>query len=314
MIDLSIIIVNYKTPLITFRCIESIEKNTNIKGGYEIIVVDNNSNDNSEELITAAFSEVIWINKSANDGFGRANNVGITKSQGEYILLLNSDMIIPEGTIETCLNEIEKDSMIGALGCKLLNEDGSFQKSTYPYIADYKGIYRLNLIYDYFNKNEIKPELKIKAIMGSFMLIPTKVLNEVGLFDPDFFMYAEEMDLCYRMAKHGYKINYYDQVFAIHKHGASSSDKDGAYQQNYLSTALLFYKIKGLSGYILYHLIFLLNTITNFFAMWLLDEVWRKTSYWNIQRYYFSNFIYYFGIPFLFSRKVGKGKRLLRRN
>lgn len=311
MTKLSIIIVNYKTPKLTFRCVESIINN--VKIDYEVIIVDNNSNDNSEELITAAFSEVIWINNLRNDGFGRANNIGINQSQGEFVLLLNSDMIIPEGTIEACLAEIEKDNSIGALGCKLLNEDESLQKSVYYHIADFKGILELNLVYDYFFSKNVEQPGPIKAIMGAFMIIPNKVLNEVGLFDPDFFMYAEEMELCHRIAKAGYSINYFDHVIAIHKHGGSSSSIDSANKQNFLSTAFLFYKIKGFWGYLLYHLLFLTNTVVNFIVMWKLTKEWRDTSFWNIQRYYFSNFGYYFSIPLLYTRKIGNGKRLLRR-
>ena len=138
-IELSIVIVNYKTPKLTYRCIDSINKNYN-SNNYEIIVVDNNSGDESKELITSSFLDVKWIDNSKNDGFGRANNIGINHSKGKYILLLNSDILVPKETIESCLNEIKKDAKIGVLGCKLLNEDGSIQKSTYPYIADYEGV------------------------------------------------------------------------------------------------------------------------------------------------------------------------------
>jgi GT2 family glycosyltransferase len=308
---LSIIIVNYKTPDLTFRCIKSIVDNVSID--YEIIIVDNNSKDNSEELITTNFPKIKWINNLNNDGFGRANNIGIKAASGEFVLLLNSDMLILKGTIEACLENVKKDSNIGALGCKLLNEDQSLQKSVYYHIADFEGVLEKNLVYDYLKKPN-KNKKPIKAIMGAFMLIPKKVFGEVGLFDPDFFMYGEEMELCHRISKGGYSINYFDEVVAIHKHGASSSNKDNAHKQNFLSTAFLFFKIRGISGYGLYHLIFIMNTITNFFVMWKLDAEWRKTSFWNVQRYYFSNFKYYLIIPFQFKRKIGNGKRILRRS
>lgn len=310
-VKLSIIIVNFKTPELTLRCVKSIIDN--VKIDYEIILVDNNSQDQSEDLITYTYPNVIWINNPKNDGFGRANNIGISRSKGEYILLLNSDMVILKNTIEECLAKMQKDPSIGALGCKLLNEDQSLQKSVYYHIADFRGLLEKNLVFDYVFNKKIKQKRPIKAIMGAFLMIPKKVLNETGLFDPDFFMYAEEMELCNRISKKGYSINYYDKVVAIHEHGASSSSMDSAYKQNYLSTALLFYKIRGVSGYILYHIIFLINTLINFIFMWKLNAEWRNTSYWNIQRYYFSNFIYYLKIPFLFTRHAGNGKRILRR-
>ncbi|MEY4860818.1 MAG: hypothetical protein RL059_517 [Bacteroidota bacterium] len=109
MLDLSIIIVNYKTPSITVDCIESIYKQ-NSTLNFEIIVVDNDSQDNSETFVTEKFSEVIWINNHSNEGFGRANNIGIKKSKGEFILLLNSDTIIIDNAIQTALSRLKSDT------------------------------------------------------------------------------------------------------------------------------------------------------------------------------------------------------------
>lgn len=307
--QLSIVIVNYKTPSLTNRCLSSIiDLNINNKD-YEIIVIDNNSEDDSEELITNSFPQVIWVNNHINEGFGRANNIGINKAKGDYILFLNSDMVILDGTIEQCLFFLKENKQIGALGCKLINEDGSLQKSTYPYIADYKGLLEKNLAYDKFFKDQNQT---IKGLMGSFLLIPINVISKVGGFDPDFFMYSEEMELCYRISKSGFKIVYFDKVKAVHVHGASSTNKRWATRQNYLSNALLFYKIKGVFGYILYHLLFITNSFTNFILMWLLDKNYR-TDYFHIQLDYFSNFIQYLTIPILYKKKLGDGKRQLRK-
>ncbi|OFX32464.1 MAG: hypothetical protein A2X08_00620 [Bacteroidetes bacterium GWA2_32_17] len=310
-IKLSIIIVNYKTHQLTILCIQSIF-NTVKEINYEVIVVDNNSDDDSEKQIKKNFPQVIWIQKKENDGFGRANNVGIKHSKGKYILLLNSDIILLTNTVEKCLNVIRNDKSIGILGCKLLNEDGTIQKSTYTGNGNATDILKDNLLLDYIFKLH-KKKKKIKALMGSFILIPKVVLDKVGWFDSDFFMYSEDIDLCRRIGKQGYKIFYYNEVQAIHKHGASSLNKDWAIKQNYLSNALLQYKSYGIFNYLLYHVIFFVNTLTNLFAMWFLDETYRK-GFWLEQNYYFSNILCYFAIPFLFKRKIGIGKRLFRRN
>ena len=304
---LSIIIINYKTPQLTIRCLDSIY--SNFTDNAEIIVIDNYSDDNSLEIIHSKYPDVKLIQNDVNEGFGRANNKGIKESSGEYILLLNSDMVIPTGTIEACIHRISQDKKIGVLGCKLVNEDGSFQKSTYS-IASIRKLLDSNLLINYIFP--LKKE-KIEAVMGSFMLIPRFVFNEIGLFDPDFFMYSEELELCNRINKAGYKVCYYDAVYAIHKHEGSSENKDWNNKQRFLSNALLFYKVKGFLGYCMYNFVFILNCFCNFFLMWFLDSKYRK-SYFKTQKYYFSNVVYYFLIPFLFTKQMGDGKRLLRRS
>ncbi|MBS4014676.1 MAG: glycosyltransferase family 2 protein [Bacteroidetes bacterium] len=291
---LSVIIINYKTPDLLLRCINSIKLPKSIPN--EIIVIDNASNDDSKQIVTNQFPNIIWIQNPINEGFGRANNIGVSIAKGEYLLLLNSDMILQENTILCCLQEVKKHPQIGVLGCKLLNEDGSFQKSMFS-VASFRKLIDQNLIFNYFLP--LKKE-KEDAVMGSFMMIPKKVFQEVGGFDPDFFMYSEELELCHRISKAGYKIYYFDKATAIHKHGGSISNKSWGNKQRYLSNALLFYKVRGLFGYLLYHKLFIGNAVTNFFAMWLLDKEYRK-SFYKEQKYYFSNFVYYLKIPFLYS-------------
>jgi len=218
-------------------------------------------------------------------------------------------MVLLPNTVGECIKQIKTDNSIGVLGCTLLNEDGTVQKSTYQYISEYLGIIEKNLVFDYFIK---KGPVKIQGLMGSFLLVPKSVLDIVGGFDPEFFMYSEEMELCYRIAKAGYKIEYFDKVQAIHKNGASSN-KDWALKQNLLSNALLFYKIRGFVGYLVYHILFLINTLTNFFVMWKIGTGYRK-HYFNLQKAYFSNFMYYWIIPLFYSRSGKHVKRQLKRN
>jgi len=306
--DLSIIIVNYKTPELTLQCIESIKNSAYQSVDYEIIVVDNHSEDNSQALLTNYFSDVVWINNPVNEGFGRANNKGINQTKGEYILLMNSDIIVLPNAIEKCMEHIKQENTIGALGCQLLNENGGVQKSWFN-VAGYSEMLNRNLFIDKFFRLEDKGE---KAIMGSFLLFPRNVLQKTGLFDPDFFMYCEELELGHRILKAGFKIEQNTDVSVIHKHGASSNPS-WATRQKLLSTALLFYKVHGFWGYLLYHSISILNSITNFLLMWFIEKPYR-IDYFSAQKAYFSNTFYYFSIPFLFNRNLGNGKRMLKRN
>lgn len=307
--ELSIIIVNYKTPELTIRCIASIYDTITIKE-FEIVVIDNCSMDDSEKQITSQFPNIIWINNSENSGFGRANNIGVKKAKGEYLLFLNSDMLVLKNTINTCLDYIKSNSNIGVLGCKLLNEDGTLQKSIYHYVGDYMGVLQNNLIVDYF----LKPKpIKIKAVMGAFMLIPKSVFNELNGFDPDFFMYAEELDLCRRIGSNGYQIHYLETAIAIHKHGGSSADSDWSQKQNYLSNALLYLKVKGTMGYIFYHFLYHCTFITNVLLLWKMNKIYR-VDFLEDQKMYFANYVNYIKIPFLYSTLFGNGKRILKRN
>src|SRR5690625_224040 len=195
---LSIIIINYKTPDLTSRCIDSIYK-SDISFPFEIIVVDNNSQDNSKNIVITMFPDIKWIQNSYNSGFGRANNLGVKQAKGEFILLLNSDMLLlPDQNLNVLLNRIKDNSKIGVIGCKLLNEDGSFQKSYYYDIGTLKRELRNNVLWYKLMKPVPK---RLDAVMGSFMLFRKTDFEKLEGFDEDFFMYAEELELCMRFKR-----------------------------------------------------------------------------------------------------------------
>jgi GT2 family glycosyltransferase len=307
---LSIIIVNYNTKELTSRCIESIY--STFYGDFEIIVVDNNSVDNSARFLKGKFPRISIIENRENEGFGRANNKGVKVAQGEYVLLLNSDMIVQEQTIEECLKHIEKYPEIGALGCKLLNEDGSTQKSVYYYTGEYLGILKDNILLD---KIKLFKPKEIKAIMGAFMLFRKEDFYKAGGFDPDFFLYSEELELCNRLLKLGKTMCYYTDACAIHKHQGSSTDSKSTLRQRFLSHALMIYKIKGIAGYYLYLIVQVFNITTNFMCMWFVNKSYRK-DYIKGFFYLTSNFYSIFGrmllLPFKFSRNRGDGRKMLK--
>lgn len=298
--QLSIIIVHYKTLDLTQRCLESLSASLNDE--MEVIIVDNNSQDGAEKVIKTVFPSVKWITNTTNEGFGRANNVGATEAKGEFLLLLNSDMLIPEGSIEYCLEKIKKDTTIGALGCKILNEDKSVQRSRFYNVANYKDILHTNLIYDKF----FQPKRgDLDAILGAFMLIPTVAFRKIKGFDPDFFMYSEELELCYRLRTGGYRIVYSKEVYVIHKHGGSTNDSKWSLKQKNVSNALLYKKTKGTAGYLLFNALFVLNSLSNFFVMWFIDENYRK-GYWKQQRLYLYTLRYFFLIIFNYGKSESK--------
>ncbi|MDD3305670.1 MAG: glycosyltransferase family 2 protein [Acetobacterium sp.] len=235
--DLSIIIVNYRTEELTSNCIDSVIK-SNTKGlNYEIILIDNASEDGSIEAIEKQFPEVKIIKNTENLGFSKANNIGIEASTGEYLLLLNSDTIVDLNTLKDAMAFIRDHKHIGALGCKVLLPSGKLDpacKRSFP--TPLNGLYHsLNLdmafpestrfgAYNLTYVDENKT-CSIDCIMGAFMLVPRTVIDVVGMLDEDFFMYGEDIDWCYRIKQAGYQIMYYPEVRIFHHKKASGIGK-----------------------------------------------------------------------------------------
>jgi len=243
IMDLSIIIVNYRTYHLTKQAIESVIRKDH-PFSYEIFLVDNASGDGSLKKLQKDFREetdnglIRFIANKENKGFAYANNVAITKSKAEYVLLLNSDTVIVDACLEKCLNYMQKDDKIGALGCKVVLPDGTLDKACRRSFPDINvsfyhmsGLSRLfpkskqfgkyNLTY--MDENET---YEIECLVGAFMLVRCKVIKQIGLMDERFFMYGEDIDWCYRIKSAGWKIVYYSDAEIIHYKGASSNIKE----------------------------------------------------------------------------------------
>lgn len=254
---LSIIIVNYNTYELTKQTINSIvEKEHPFQ--YEILLVDNASSDGSIERLQEEFTSYIYqgilqvfINKT-NLGFAKANNIGMKIAKGEYILLLNSDTVINENCLELCLAQIKKDIKIGALGCKVVLSDGTLDhackrgfptpKASLYYLLK---LHKKNPIkygqYDALHLHEDETG-EVDCLMGAFMLMPKNVLDKVGLLDEDFFMYGEDINLCYRIKKAGFKILYYPKAQITHYKGGSSKKKRTKVIYDFHQAMWIFYK------------------------------------------------------------------------
>lgn len=296
MPEISIIIVNYKTPLVLVDCIQSIYQDTK-DISYEIIVVDNNSEDNSMDLVTSKFEEVIWIQNEQNEGFGRANNIGIEKAIGAFILLLNSDTILKENAIQKMLEKAKIEGEdFGAATCQLINPDGSKQKSTFSKNASFKEILGYNVILDKLLPSLNSQSNEINAIHGACMIFKKSAMSQIGFFDTDFFLYSEEFEWCYRMKKAGKTLKFYPDIQIIHLEEGSSISKKWNVKQRYLSTALLFKKTKGNLGFLLFIFLHLFNTCSNFLILWKMDKNFRsdffrsQSFFWKMTPWYFKIF------------------------
>ncbi|MFL9650015.1 glycosyltransferase family 2 protein [Exiguobacterium chiriqhucha] len=218
----SIIIVNWNGEKILKNCIKSIKKNCKNEM-YEIIVVDNNSSDNSVQSIKNNFPDVKIIENKKNEGFAKANNIGFLEAQGEYILLLNSDTLFLDDNISITTNFMNENKHISMLGVKLLNENFSLQKSCFklPTLLSYSFEYILRYRYSQNHNYDVKNE--VECISGAYMLIRKSTIDELGLFDEQYYFYQEDTDLCKKFKTNNKIIFYIPFSEVIHLGGASTA-------------------------------------------------------------------------------------------
>jgi len=259
--DLSIVIVNYNTKEITADCLDSLKKNT--KGiDCEVIVVDNNSSDGSIPMLRkrAKRKEIILIANNENLGFGKANNMGIKIAKGRYVLLLNSDTIISENILFEMVGWMDSHKNADISTCALKNKDGTYQGTggSFPdifrvfawmfFIEDipvldkiikpYHPMHPVSPIYK--GSDSFEQSAQRDWITGAFMLFRSDVFKKIGVFDEDFFMYVEEVELCYRARKKGLSIWYLPKWSITHFGGASGVGKFSLIQE--YKGIKLFYK------------------------------------------------------------------------
>jgi GT2 family glycosyltransferase len=233
--DLSIILVNYKSPQLVVDCVQSIYNETK-QISFEIIIADNASGDNSKTIVLDKFPLVKWIPLDYNAGFARGNNAAIKVANGELILLLNTDTIILENALDKAVALFKQEKNIAACGVQLLNTDGSNQISGAHFV---KGGLNLLLPLPYLGKfirywgyklktrvpsiTSIEDKVAVDWIVGAFILTSKNIIEKAGMLDEDFFMYAEEIEWCSRLKKQG-KMVLFAEPKVIHIGGGTSGD------------------------------------------------------------------------------------------
>lgn len=254
--QLSIIIVNYNAQDLLRACLISVFEHTKAID-FEVIVVDNASTDGSREMLEQRFLNVKKILNSVNHGFAAANNQAIKQASGDYILLLNSDTVVPDEAINKTLEYMRRNPEAGIVGCKLLNPDGTLQPSCRSFPSIWNLFTESLFLYRVFNGTELFGKYymsffdhesirEVEVVMGAFMLIRREVFEQVGLFDEDYFMYAEETDFCYRAYKLGYKTYFFPEASIIHIGGGSTHDNQKSF--DLLHSSLLLFLHKHFSG------------------------------------------------------------------
>ena len=238
MTEISIIILNYKSARLTRQCIKGIKRYPP-KAPYEIIAVDNNSNDGAGEMLKEKYPEVIFIGSKINRGYGAGMNLGIAKAQGEYILILNPDIVILENSIESLYEFMKEHSDAGIAGPKLLNPDGTTQSSYFRFHTILTPLYRrtplgklpwakehLSRFLMAENQSNGRPRTA-EWLLGACMMARKSVLQKIGLFYERFFLYFEDTDLCRRAWAGGFKVYYAADSEMVHYHMRESAEYSG---------------------------------------------------------------------------------------
>jgi GT2 family glycosyltransferase len=270
--ELSILIVNFNAEKLILRCLQAVYETIG-SVDCEVIVVDNASTDHSADAVQNAYPQVRLLRNPENVGFARANNQAFRVARGRYFLLLNSDAFVHDGAIATLINFMESHLDTGAAGCRLVYEDGSLQRSCYSFPTPITELCQTLWLDRLFPRSPFFGKFKmtywdfdsnrdVDWVMGAVMILRKEAVDQVGFLDEEYFMYSEEMDLCYRFKQAGWKISFVSEATAMHVWGGSSrQNKELAFIRLYKSRVLFFRKHYGPIMTLVYKLILYLGSL-----------------------------------------------------
>lgn len=232
--DLSIVILNYKSKNMVKECLRGI-KSVGIDLKYEIIVVDNGSGDGVEKMLLENFPEVKFIASPENLGFAAGNNLGIRAATGRYIVIMNPDIAVFKGSFETLVRYMDQNKGVGVAGPKLLNPDRTIQYSVYAFPRRMTPVYRRTPlghlaagreeVSRYLMKDWDHAEAKdVDWLLGACLIIRREALEAVGLLDERYFLYFEDTDWCRRFWEKGWRVAYVPESTMVHFHRRESAE------------------------------------------------------------------------------------------
>ncbi len=244
----SIILVNYNGAEVVLNCLRSLVQFLHAVP-YEIIVVDNASTDGSAALIVQHFPTVRLIKQAENRGFGAGNNAGATDANGEFLFLLNTDTLLTSDVLPPLITLMKADPMVGIIGTKLLNADGTLQLSVADEISlagEYKTLRQLKQYTDLQQRDAIEQKFQrvqtVDIVIGAAFFIRRSLFETLNGFDETFFMYFEESDLCQRSRDRGWQVLYTPDVAIIHLGGYSVSKVSDRMRLEYRRSQLYYYQ------------------------------------------------------------------------
>ena len=232
---ISFCIVNLNAKKYLVKCLRSIKKST-LSKSYEIIVVDNNSYDGSVDYLRLNYPNIRTIVFSRNEGYTKAMNIALQNSSGKYKVILNPDTELMFCSIDILLKQMQVDDSIGIVGPKVINTDGSFQKScrrgiarpiaVFSYFLGFSRLYPSNEKYTGYHLNHLSPNEtnEVGGVSGSCMVIRKDVIDTIGYFDERYFAYQEDSDFCLTASKNGWKVYYHPDAIVKHIGGQGGSN------------------------------------------------------------------------------------------
>jgi N-acetylglucosaminyl-diphospho-decaprenol L-rhamnosyltransferase len=233
----SVVIVNYFSGLLTKACIQSIRRSAP-KGPYEIFVVDNASTDDSREILTTDIEDIRTHFSPANVGFAKAVNLALRETSGEFVLLLNPDIIVLEGAVEKLLTFMQDHPHVGIAAGQLLNPNGTIQESALQFYTPATILYRRTLLGKlpwaqrhlrrvFMHDADLSREQPVDWVLGACMCVRRKAIEDVGPMDERFFLYFEDMDWCRRFWEKGWEVWYVPSARFAHYHKRESAQEQG---------------------------------------------------------------------------------------
>ncbi len=231
--EISIVIVNYKSKGLALNCIKSIKEATWTGLDYEIIVVDNNSYDHLGDILAWQYPEVKFIQAGANLGMGGGNNLGLARAQGRYVVVMNPDTLAMKDTFKKLYSYMEANPKVGVVGPKQFNPDRTVQNSCFRWHGILTPVWRRTFLgvrfgaqdmkrfmMSDFNKQSIR---EVDWLLGSFLFMRVSALKQIGVFDERFFLYFEDTDLCRRFHRYNWQVVFNPETSIIHNHGRESA-------------------------------------------------------------------------------------------
>jgi GT2 family glycosyltransferase len=246
--QLSVIILNYNVRYFLELCVLSVQKAIQNLDA-EIIVIDNNSSDDSCAMMKELFPKIKLIENAANLGFPKANNIGVAQAKGKYVCILNPDTVVAEDTFEKVLAFASNQTDIGIIGCKLIDGTGNFLPESKrgvptPWVAFTKifGLYKISSVFGKYYAQHLTENQtgKVDILVGAFMVMKRELYTEIGGFDENCFMYSDDIDLSYMVLKKG-KSNYYFHETTIIHYKGESTVRDETYMKRFQEAMNFFY-------------------------------------------------------------------------
>lgn len=250
--SVSIIIVHHNTKELLRQCLASLMETTH-SVDKQLIVVDNASSDGSSQMLGESFPEVTLLKNKSNIGFSQANNQGVKKAIGPYLLFLNPDTIVCDGAIEGMVRFLESRADVGAVGCKLLNADGSLQRSCGLFPSLRIELFTRTFLNRMFPRNrtfnmhnlaswDYSAVSEVDWATGACLMVRKDVFHSLSGFDENIFMFYEDVDLCLRIWREGWKVLFYPDSVVFHLRGGSwKQNREVPIQSSYVN-ALYFYR------------------------------------------------------------------------